>query len=100
MLKQLRNITNFIGTLSYSVLFVTFIFQVVMRFAFNKPLSWSDELIVILYVFSMFWAGAFMLKEKDHVMLDIVYEQKALSAAPNRKPCTRSGFTSCARIFN
>ena len=74
MLKQLRNAANFIGTLSYSVLFVTFIFQVTMRFAFNKPLSWSDELIVILYVFSMFWAGAFMLKEKDHVMLDIVYE--------------------------
>ena len=74
MLKQLKNVANFIGTLSYGVLFVTFIFQVILRFAFNKPLSWSDELIVILYVFSMFWAGAFMLKEKDHVMLDIVYE--------------------------
>ncbi len=85
MLKLLRNITHFIGTLSYSVLFVTFIFQVVMRFAFNKPLSWSDELIVILYVFSMFWAGAFMLKEKDHVMLDIIYEH--LGAQGKRISC-------------
>lgn len=74
MLKQLRNVANFIGTLSYGVLFLTFIFQVALRFIFNKPLSWSDELIVILYVFSMFWAGAFLLKEKDHVMLDLVYE--------------------------
>lgn len=74
MLRQLRNVANFIGTLSYGVLFLTFIFQVGLRFIFNKPLTWSDELIVILYVFSMFWAGAFLLKEKDHVMLDLVYE--------------------------
>jgi TRAP-type C4-dicarboxylate transport system permease small subunit len=74
MFKQLKNVAGFIGTLELWRLFVTFIFQVSLRFVFNKPLAWSDELIVILYVFSMFWAGAFMLKEKDHVMLDIVYE--------------------------
>jgi len=74
MFKQLKRAADFIGTASYGVLFLTFIYQVIMRFVFNKPLTWSDELIVILYVFSMFWAGAFLLKEKDHVMLDMVYE--------------------------
>lgn len=74
MLKNLKCVADFIGTASYGVLFLTFIFQVILRFVFNKPLTWSDELIVILYVFSMFWAGAFLLKEKDHVMLDLVYE--------------------------
>ena len=78
MLRQLRNVASFIGTLSYGILFLTFIFQVIMRFVFNKPLTWSDELIVILYVFSMFWAGAFLLKEKDHVMLDLIYEHLPL----------------------
>ncbi|WP_170285839.1 TRAP transporter small permease [Propionivibrio limicola] len=74
MFKQLKRIAEFIGTASYGILFLTFIFQVILRFVFNKPLTWSDELIVILYVFSMFWAGAFLLKEKDHVMLDLIYE--------------------------
>jgi len=74
MLKQLRKIADFIGTASYGILFLTFIYQVIMRFVFNKPLTWSDELIVILYVFSMFWAGAFLLEEKNHVMLDLLYE--------------------------
>lgn len=74
MFKQLRKVADFIGTASYAILFLTFIFQVILRFVFNKPLTWSDELIVILYVFSMFWAGAFLLKEKDHVMLDLIYE--------------------------
>ena len=74
MFRFLKKSADFIGTLSYGVLFLTFILQVVLRFVFNKPLTWSDELIVILYVFSMFWAGAFLLKEKDHVMLDMLYE--------------------------
>ena len=74
MFKQLRKVADFIGTASYGILFLTFIFQVILRCVFNKPLTWSDELIVILYVFSMFWAGAFLLKEKDHVMLDLIYE--------------------------
>ena len=74
MAKLLKRAADFIGTASYGILFLTFIVQVTMRFVFNKPLSWSDELIVILYVFSMFWAGAFLLKEKDHVMLDLLYE--------------------------
>lgn len=74
MLKLLKKAAGLIGTVSYGVLFLTFIFQVIMRFVFNKPLTWSDELIVILYVFSMFWAGAFLLKEKEHVMLDLIYE--------------------------
>jgi TRAP-type C4-dicarboxylate transport system permease small subunit len=74
MFKQLKRVAEFIGTISYGILFVTFIFQVILRFVFNKPLTWSDELIVILYVFSMFWAGAFLLKEKEHVMLDLIYE--------------------------
>jgi len=78
MLKQLKSVANFIGTASYGILFLTFIFQVALRFIFNKPLTWSDELIVILYVFSMFWAGAFLLKEKDHVMLDLLYEHLPL----------------------
>jgi len=74
MFKQLKRVAEFIGTISYGILFVTFIFQVILRFVFNKPLTWSDELIVIMYVFSMFWAGAFLLKEKEHVMLDLIYE--------------------------
>ncbi len=74
MFKLLKRGVDLIGTLSYGVLFLTFIFQVILRFVFNKPLAWSDELIVILYVFCMFWAGAFLLKEKDHVMLDLLYE--------------------------
>ncbi len=57
----------------FALLFLVFIVQVAMRFLFNRPLAWSDELIVILYILMVFWSAATLLKEKDHVMLDLVY---------------------------
>jgi TRAP-type C4-dicarboxylate transport system permease small subunit len=57
----------------FALLFLTFVVQVGMRFLFNRPLAWSDELIMILYILMVFWGAATLLKERDHVMLDLVY---------------------------
>ena len=62
-----------VAAAAFGLLFLTFVFQVVMRFVFNKPLAWSDELIVVLYIFVVFWSAATLIKEKEHVMLDLVY---------------------------
>ncbi|MFZ2217074.1 MAG: TRAP transporter small permease subunit [Rhodoferax sp.] len=74
MSKRLRQIAQGIAATAFAVLFLTFIVQVVMRFVFNTPLAWSDELILVVYIFMVFWCTALLLKEKDHVMLDLVYE--------------------------
>jgi TRAP-type C4-dicarboxylate transport system permease small subunit len=74
MFNRLRQIAEGIAATAFALLFLTFIVQVVMRFVFNKPLAWSDELIVVVYIFMVFWCAALLLKEKDHVMLDLVYE--------------------------
>ncbi len=57
----------------FALLFLVFVIQVAMRFLFDRPLAWSDELILILYILIVFWSAATLLKEKDHVMLDLVY---------------------------
>lgn len=74
MLKRLRHLAEGVAAAVFALLFVTFIVQVTMRFVFNNPLAWSDELIVVLYILMVFWGAALLLKEKDHVMLDLVYE--------------------------
>ncbi|MEO8546203.1 MAG: TRAP transporter small permease [Burkholderiaceae bacterium] len=74
MLKRLRHLAEGVAAAVFALLFATFIVQVVMRFVFNNPLAWSDELIVVLYILMVFWGAALLLKEKDHVMLDLVYE--------------------------
>jgi TRAP-type C4-dicarboxylate transport system permease small subunit len=73
MRRLLRRLAEAVAALVFAALFLTFIVQVTMRFVFDHPLAWSDELIVILYILIVFWSAATLLEEKDHVMLDLVY---------------------------
>ncbi len=78
----LRKIANAIGGLLFLALFVTFIVQIVARFVFNQPLPWSDELAVILYLWVILWASAFVVPEREHVMFDLLWN--AASPATRR----------------
>ncbi len=73
MRERLYRGCEVVAAAAFALLFLTFVFQVVMRFVFNKPLAWSDELIVVLYIFIVFWSAATLIKEREHVMLDLVY---------------------------
>src|SRR4249920_2927827 len=70
---MLKKIADAIGVALFATLFCVFIFQVVARFAFNKPLPWSDELAVVLYVWVILWAAAAIVPEREHVVFDLVW---------------------------
>ena len=72
-LRGVSKLANAFGGLLYVVLFLIFILQVVARFVFNQPLPWTDELVVILYIWVILWAAAFMVPEREHVVFDLVY---------------------------
>jgi TRAP-type C4-dicarboxylate transport system permease small subunit len=71
--KKLQAAADAVGAALFAVLFVTFIVQVTARFAFNRPLPWTDELAVVLYVWVILWAVAVMVPAKEHVVFDLVY---------------------------
>jgi len=73
MRRHLQHFCEMVAAAVFALLFLTFVLQVGMRFLFDHPLPWSDELIVILYILIVFWSAATLLQEKDHVMLDLVY---------------------------
>ena len=52
-----------LGGFLFIALFVVFVVQITARFAFNKPLAWSDEAAVILYVWIILWAAATMVPQ-------------------------------------
>ena len=61
-----------IGGALFLALFIVFILQIGARFLFNQPLPWTDELAVVLYIWSIFWACAFMVPASSHVSLDLL----------------------------
>jgi TRAP-type C4-dicarboxylate transport system permease small subunit len=72
-MNRFKSIANAIGGGLFLTLFVVFVIQVTARFGFNKPLAWTDELAVILYVWIILWAAAFVVPEREHVVFDLLW---------------------------
>lgn len=64
---------NVFGGGLFLTLFITFVIQIVARFGFNKPLAWTDEMAVILYIWVIMWAASTMVSEREHVVFDLVW---------------------------
>src|SRR5207237_417693 len=57
-----------------AALFLDLLAGVAGRYVLGRPLAWSDELAVILFVWLVFWTGAFVLSMREHVAFDVVYD--------------------------
>jgi TRAP-type C4-dicarboxylate transport system permease small subunit len=68
-----KKTANAIGGGLFLTLFIVFVIQVTARFGFNKPLAWTDEAAVILYIWVILWAAAFVVPEREQVVFDLVW---------------------------
>jgi len=55
------------------ILFVCF--DVIMRYVFNMPTKWADELAYLLYGTLWIIGGAYALKNESHVKMEIIYQR-------------------------
>jgi TRAP-type C4-dicarboxylate transport system permease small subunit len=69
----LKKAANAIGGGLFLTLFIVFVIQITARFGFNKPLPWTDEAAVILYLWVILWAAAAVVPEREHVVFDLVW---------------------------
>jgi hypothetical protein len=73
-MRWFKKAADTFGGLVFLCLFLTFLVQITARFVFNKPLPWTDELAVILYLWAILWAAAFMVPEREQVVLKAAAE--------------------------
>lgn len=62
-----------VSTLSLAAVFCLFIVGVGLRYLFDKPVSWIDEAVTVLTVWSVLWTGAFRLRWSEHIAFDILF---------------------------
>lgn len=73
-LRILKQGADYVGVLLFLSAFSGFIIQVFFRYVLNQPLAWSEEATMIAFIWTVFWAAAFMVPIKDHVSFDVVYD--------------------------
>src|SRR5205807_3005524 len=62
-----------VAVLLLSVMFATFILQIVFRYVLNNPVGWSEEVIVTTWLWTVLWGAAFILSEREEIRFDIIY---------------------------
>lgn len=73
IMARLRLVALDIASLFLGALFVVFLIQIAARYVFNAPALWTLEACLTLWLWVVFWGGAFVLQEKDHVRFDVLY---------------------------
>jgi len=61
----------------FAAMFGAFIIQVVSRYVFDDPVSWSLEICSITYVWIVFLASATILKPREHITFDMLYATRS-----------------------
>jgi TRAP-type C4-dicarboxylate transport system permease small subunit len=62
-----------VATAMFACVFIVFAFKIVMRYVAHDAVAWADEVSVVLFVWIVFWANAFILRERDQIRFDLLY---------------------------
>lgn len=81
ILPWYKRLAEAVSTVSLGVVFLLFIYGVGMRYLLNRPVSWTDEAVTVLMVWSVLWTAAFVLRWSEHISFDIVF----VNLAPKRQ---------------
>jgi len=78
----MRRAAAAISALLIAALLGAVLLGVARRYVFGAPLSWTDELSAVLFVWTVFWTAAFAVPLREHVAFDLVLD--ALPASLRR----------------
>jgi TRAP-type C4-dicarboxylate transport system permease small subunit len=72
-MEWLQRRTHNIAALLLATMFGCFIVQIVLRYVFNYPVGWTEELSILCWMWGILWGAAFVVTERDEVRFDILY---------------------------
>lgn len=76
----LDNFIKFIMASSSLVLSVVTFAQVVSRFVIKNPIAWGQDIIRLSFVYLVFWGGAYCVKEREHLNIDVLLTSVSVSS--------------------
>ena len=64
----------FLPVLSFTIMFITFILQIVARYVFRNPLTWTYEITVIGFSWTVILGACYAMRKRSHVMFTLIYD--------------------------
>lgn len=70
--KRLSMIENAVIILGLSAMFLILLAQVIMRYVFSRPLTWSEEAARFIFVYVSFIGISYAYRQKGHIRMEVV----------------------------
>ena len=67
-----ENLERYLCVVIVALMFIIVFYQVVLRYVFNSPNNWSEELARYLHIYMIFICGGYATKMKAHVRVDVL----------------------------
>lgn len=68
-----RQGADWIAAAMFAAVFLIFNYKIFTRYFEHNEAVWADEVLVILFIWIIFWAQAFVVRDKDQITFDLVY---------------------------
>ncbi len=72
ILKPLHRFAEAVAAGLLAIIFVAFLVQIVMRYAFNAPVGWTTELSLAAWLWLVLWGAAFVLRDDEEIRIDMI----------------------------
>ena len=102
-MEKLRNtlnkVLNLLAGLSMTVMVVLTTYQVIVRYIFNSPSTWSEELVGYLFGWSTMLGATIVSGERGHMNIPVLVDRFNPSCARRSTSLPRSSPSSSLRLF-
>ena len=68
-----RRLANAVACLLFAAVFLIFVYKIAMRYLAHDAVAWGDEIAVVLFIWIIFWANAFVVEDKRQITFDLFY---------------------------
>jgi len=72
--SRLTKGAELVAALLFAAMFGAFVIQVVSRYVFDDPVAWTLEICSITYIWIVFFAGALVVEQRQHITFDMLYK--------------------------
>ncbi len=74
LLKARDFIEIILPSISFAIMFIVFITQVIARYVFKHPIVWSYEVTVMGFSWTVILGACYAMRERTHVSFTMIYD--------------------------
>jgi TRAP-type C4-dicarboxylate transport system permease small subunit len=64
----------YIPVVTFVILFLMFVIQIFFRYCLNNPLTWTEEITLSTYIWTVMFAAAYARRTGEHVAFTMFYD--------------------------